>query len=377
MVQAASVTVDTSQLMRFNTVHPHLRFSIVIPTYGRPARLKQCLQTITELDYSFDTFEVVVVDDGNLAETRDVVMQFVHRLRTRYIAQPSRSGPAAARNTGASQSSGAYLVFLDDDCTVLPGWLRGFDEVLTGDATGTAIGGRVINAVEDNIYAAASQNVMEFLYEWYNDRSRDARFFATNNLLCPRRDFLAIGGFDERFSRAAAEDRDFCDRWRESGRRLVPADHAMVSHYHRLTLSSFVAQHFGYGRGAVDLHLGRDRRGVDRPRLEPLTFYARLVTYPLRQGKGPRQALLMGLGAATQAAYATGYYMERLRRVFNARSGSARRQSVPTAEQVRPIAESDRPSARRVHVDGPTTGWSEHPSGPPAAQPAGHRDVNP
>lgn len=328
-----------------------MRFSIVIPTYGRPARLQECLRAITDLDYNFDAFEVMVVDDGGHGETRDVVAQFDQLFQIRYIPHATRTGPARARNAGAAASRGTWLVFLDDDCTVLPGWLRGFDEVLAREVPGTAIGGRVINAVEDNIFAAASQSVMEFLYEWYNATADDARFFATNNLLCPRADFLAIGGFDERFSRAAAEDRDFCDRWRESGRRLVNADRAIVSHYHRLTLASFVAQHFGYGRGAVDLHLGRDRRGVDRPRMEPLTFYAGLITYPMRKHSGSRAALLATLAAATQVAYASGYYLERLLRLLKPGEVGTLSPAEPPAVPLPPSAVAERSIVTQVHVE--------------------------
>ena len=353
-----------------------MRFSIIIPTYGRPARLQECLRAIADLDYNFDAFEVIVVDDGGHGETRDVVAQFDQLFQVRYIPHAKRTGPARARNAGAASSRGTYLVFLDDDCTVLPGWLRGFDEVLAKQVPGTAIGGRVINAVEDNIFAAASQNVMEFLYEWYNGSADDARFFATNNLLCARADFLAIGGFDERFSRAAAEDRDFCDRWRESGRRLMTADRAIVSHYHRLTLSSFVAQHFGYGRGAVDLHLGRDRRGVDRPRIEPLTFYVRLVSYPLRRRSGIRAVLLATLAAATQVAYAAGYYTERLVRL-GTESQEAPRAAEPPAVPLPPAVAVERNVVAPVHAEHLSTTSTSLPLNPARSPDREARDARP
>lgn len=299
-------------------VPPAPRFSIVVPTYGRAEALRGCLAGCQALDYPIDRFEVLVVDDGDDERTRRVVADFVHLLSLAYIPQPRRLGPASARNAGAAAARGRYVVFIDDDCVPDDGWLRGLDEGLAEGQAEVLVGGRIENDAVGNLYATASQNLVEFLYEWYNADPHDARFFASNNVACPRDAFLALGGFDVSFPRAAAEDRDFCDRWRERGWRLVAAPNAVVRHRHRQSFPSFVKQHFGYGQGAVHLHLGRERRGVHRPRLEPMSFYWRLLGYPLRSTRlrrepWPHRLALMGLAFASQVAYATGFYRERLR----------------------------------------------------------------
>ena len=289
-----------------------LRFSVVIPTYARAESLRACLAGCRALDYPAGRFEVVVVDDGDNETTRQVVADFLHLLPLVYIPQPTRMGPASARNAGAAAARGHYVVFIDDDCVPEPRWLRGLDEVLGDAGSPVLAGGRIENDSSGNVFAMASQNLVEFLYEWYNADPRDARFFASNNLACARAAFAEIGGFDASFPRAAAEDRDFCDRWRERGWRLLSAPNAVVRHRHRLTFQSFVRQHFGYGRGAVYLHQGRERRGVRRPKLEPLRFYWRLLTYPVHHRcEGPRPALV-ALAFASQVAYAAGFYRERL-----------------------------------------------------------------
>ena len=40
-------------------------FSIILPTFNRPAALAACIQAIRQLDYPHDRFEVIVVDDGS------------------------------------------------------------------------------------------------------------------------------------------------------------------------------------------------------------------------------------------------------------------------------------------------------------------------
>ena len=288
-----------------------IRHSIVIPTYGRPETLRQCLSACARLSYDRDIIEVVVVDDGNHEATRRVVTEFGHLLHLLYVPQPERTGPAKARNAGAAKASGEYIAFIDDDCAPEPGWLDGLDRVFMDEKEPVAVGGRTLSTFEDNVYATASQNLVDFLYEWYNADPRHARFFASNNFACPRAAFWEISGFDGGFPRAAAEDRDFCDRWREHGHRLVYGPEAVVRHRHRLTFGSFIRQHVGYGRGAVYLHRGRERRGLSRPRLEPMSFYWRLVTYAVGKGFGARTPALVVLAFISQAAYATGYYGER------------------------------------------------------------------
>ena len=290
-----------------------IRHSVIIPTYGRPDTLRLCLEACAALDYDVDAFEVIVVDDGNHEDTRQVVDEFGQHLRVFYIAQIMRSGAASARNAGATQAQGTYIDFVDDDCAPEPGWLRGLDEIFRQEQGTVAVGGRIVNSFGDNVYAIASQNVVDFLYEWYNADPKAGGFFASNNFSCPRDAFWQIGGFDESFPRAAAEDRDFCDRWTEHGWRLVYAPNAVVRHRHRLTFASFLRQHFGYGRGAVFLHKAREQRGLTRPRLAPMEFYWRLVAYPFGRRFGIRTPVLATLGVLSQAVYALGYYRERWR----------------------------------------------------------------
>ena len=178
---------------------------------------------------------------------------------------------------------------------------------------GAMVGGLTRNAAGSTVYAAASQNVVDFLYEYYAASPTSLRFFATNNAACRRDLLLALGGFDESFPRAAAEDRDFCERWHEAGRPLQFAAGAGVTHHLHSSLFSYVRQHLRYGQGATYLRQARQRRGHALPRVEPLGFYLQLVTFALRRGVSARALGLTALATLSQAAYVAGYLTERLR----------------------------------------------------------------
>ena len=106
-------------------------------------------------------------------------------------------------------------------------------------------------------------------YAQNNHQPDDARFFASNNLAFPRRDFLALGGFDPSYR--TSEDRDLCARWVLSGRKLVYVPEAVVGHANPLTFSGFWRQNFTYGQGAFRFHrdqaqrVGRARSRSSRP----------------------------------------------------------------------------------------------------------------
>jgi glycosyltransferase involved in cell wall biosynthesis len=90
-------------------------FTIVIPTYGRPKQLKECLDSMSELSYPADGFEVIVVDDGSKTSLDEIVGAFRKKINVKLIRQ-DHAGPATARNRGGNESAGRYLAFTDDDC---------------------------------------------------------------------------------------------------------------------------------------------------------------------------------------------------------------------------------------------------------------------
>ena len=127
---------------------------------------------------------------------------------------------------------------------------------------------------------------------------------------CAAMDFQATGGFDSAYMRAAAEDRDLCDRLRACGFRMTYAADAVVYHAHALTFGTFWRQHFNYGRGANRFHTARARRSRKGVRVEPFSFYLELLRYPFKRRTGRQAPLLAALLLISQAANALGFLWE-------------------------------------------------------------------
>lgn len=99
------------------------RFSIIIPTHGRPELLRQALNSV--LAQTFSDFEVIVVDDGS-----PISPERTHDSRVRLVTHGTNLGASVARNTGIEAATGDYLCFLDDDDLYTPDRLEIADEGL-------------------------------------------------------------------------------------------------------------------------------------------------------------------------------------------------------------------------------------------------------
>ena len=280
-------------------------FSIIIPTYNRPEKLADCLESLSHLDYPCDQFEVIVVDDGSKTSLQHVVGCFSDQLDVTLLTQ-TNAGPAAARNAGAKRAKGEFLVFMDDDCTPFPDWLRKLANRFA-EIPDHAIGGRTLNALVENLYSTASQNLLNAGYAYYNPIPGQASFFASNNLTVPAAHFRSIGGFDVTFK--TSEDRDFCDRWRHHGLQMTYAPEILINHSHPLNLCLFWRQHFNYGRGAYRYHQARSRRGTGRFRPSP-TFYMSLFFNSLMKEQKRRAVWMKMLLVISQVANAMGFFCE-------------------------------------------------------------------
>jgi glycosyltransferase involved in cell wall biosynthesis len=93
--------------------------SVIVPTRDRPALLGEALASIRALEGPDLSLEVIVGDNGGLAETASAARTF----GARHILV-DRPGAGAARNVALQAATGEYVAFLDDDDLWLPGHLR-------------------------------------------------------------------------------------------------------------------------------------------------------------------------------------------------------------------------------------------------------------
>jgi glycosyltransferase involved in cell wall biosynthesis len=208
-------------------------FSIVVPTFKRPDALKETLSALLGLDYPTGRYEVIVVDDGADDLTARIIDEHHKPGVSVTLEAQDHRGAACARNRGATLAGGEWVLFCDDDILAPPSHLcahlavheRHANAVVAGTwtlppamiaALSTTPFGRYRIDLERRFAEAARGEPLD------GDPScvRMAAVAAAN-LSLRRELFWRIGGFDEHFPSAGAEDQDLSVRARSLEAVLV------------------------------------------------------------------------------------------------------------------------------------------------------------
>ena len=84
--------------------------SVIIPAYNAERFIPQAIQSV--LEQTYQSYEIIVVDDGSTDKTKDILKEFEDKVCCIY---QENQGPSAARNAGIKISQGRYICFLDAD----------------------------------------------------------------------------------------------------------------------------------------------------------------------------------------------------------------------------------------------------------------------
>ncbi len=290
--------------------------SVIVMTFNRPEPLKRCLKSLVAQTIGQNSFEVVLVDVSQPPVT-SVVESFQHSLSIRHLTVENR-GVAGNRNMGAQFAGGELLVYLDDDCVAEPQWLEAIFKTAKLHP-GKMIGGTAKNLYPESLVACTGQLISEAVDATFNPEGSEPEFFAGLNFAVPKKDYLALGGCDTAYGLLAAEDRDFCRRWRESGRHLVKSTEAIVLHENRTTLKGFWWQYLNYGKGAYRFSKNgsstKESSTVGKHLLLLRELQGRLLLAPSSQRAG-----LLLLLVVWEVANTTGFIWEAMREPLNKRN---------------------------------------------------------
>jgi GT2 family glycosyltransferase len=284
--------------------------SILIPSSGRAQTLELTLDALCRQTVPPSEFEVVVVDDGANPPLAQRLAPYSERLALRSM-RLERAGPGAARNAASKVAAAPLLVLLDDDCVPVPGWLEAYLDAFA-QAPDCALAGPIANGLPDDHFAEAYHLIFGYLYSRHvaqTSGKSSAPFVISANFAASAHSFRSVGGFEESF-RVAAEDRMFSETWARHGKAFRAVPNAIVYHVRPLTLASYVAQQYRYGRGGMIFRRTLGKRGWPARRFEQGSFYRDLLRTAFQQPEFGRRILLFLLLILSQAAIAAGYLAE-------------------------------------------------------------------
>lgn len=228
-----------------------LKYSFVIPVFNRPDEVDELLDSLTR--QSFGAFEVVVVEDGSQVPCHDVCARHVGKLDLHYFSKPN-SGPGQSRNYGVERARGEYVIILDSDVVVPPGYLQAVDNELRREPC-EAFGGpdRAADSFTPT-QKAISYSMTSFFTTGgiRGGKKKLDKFYPRSFNMGIRRDvYQRLGGFSKmRFG----EDIDFSIRIFKAGChcRLFPG--AWVYHKRRTDFRKFWRQVFNSGIARINLY---------------------------------------------------------------------------------------------------------------------------
>ena len=227
-----------------------MKYSLIIPVYNRPDEVDELLASLEA--QTLKDFEVVVVEDGSTIPCQNVVNEHASRLALRYF-QKENCGPGQSRNYGAERSQGEYLIVLDSDCVLPPGYLQAVDDELLSHQC-DAFGGpdRAHESFTD-VQKAINYSMTSFFTTGgiRGGKKKLDKFYPRSfNMGIKAELYHSLGGFSAmRFG----EDIDFSIRIFKSGAscRLFPK--AWVWHKRRTDMKKFFKQVHNSGIARINL----------------------------------------------------------------------------------------------------------------------------
>jgi GT2 family glycosyltransferase/glycosyltransferase involved in cell wall biosynthesis len=211
------------------------RISIVIPVYGKLEYTLACLRSIVA-NRPTVLFEVIVVDDASPDDSVETLAQISG---IRLLRNAANLGFVGSCNAGASAARGEFLIFLNNDTQVMPGWseelLRCFELRADCGIAGSQLvypDGRLQEAGAWVFADASAWNIGRF-----DSRSDPAVRYACKvdyvsgaSLAIRRAVFAELGGFDLRFAPGYYEDTDLAFAARAAGLTVWYAPGSVVVH---------------------------------------------------------------------------------------------------------------------------------------------------
>ena len=214
-----------------------MQVSFLIPVFNQLELTQACLASLRATLPSGLTHEIIVVDDASTDNSRD----FLRELPPPYVVllNERNLGYAASNNRAARVAQGEFLVLLNNDLVLEPGWLEPMLEAFARFSR-TGIVGNIQLAVDTGEVDHAGVVFRDGGYPVHHRepvlvaqaRGPYAEFPAVTAACCTvRREwFVRAGGFDESY-RNGFEDNDLCLRAREDGFTNFVATGSVVRHH--------------------------------------------------------------------------------------------------------------------------------------------------
>ncbi|MBI3378964.1 MAG: glycosyltransferase [Nitrospirae bacterium] len=201
------------------------RISVIIPNYNGSSTIGRCLEAAFSSEY--DNFDVIVTDDCSTDNSAEIIKKFP----CKFIFLNKHSGASRARNTGAKNSGGEILFFIDADCLLQKNTLASVNKAFLTDED-AIIGGTYTVIPYDKDFFSTFQSIF---INYSEMKKEPPDYIPTHAMVISRDIFMKSGGFQENFL-PILEDVEFSHRLRKTGYKLTMNSEILVRHIFNFTL---------------------------------------------------------------------------------------------------------------------------------------------
>ena len=211
--------------------------SVIVVTYNNIELTKACLASL-DLHSNHENLEVIVVDNASADGTPALLQEWVTQGENRsIILNEDNRGFAAGNNQGLAKATGEYLVLLNNDTYVTPGWIRTLYRHLQRNRNFGIIGPVTNNIGNEAKIQIKYNNMDEMLVEsgkYTRSHIGKIQELYTAAFFCvmfSREVYEAVGPLDEAFGRGFFEDDDYCRRIEQLGLKVGCAEDVFIHHH--------------------------------------------------------------------------------------------------------------------------------------------------
>lgn len=212
-----------------------LRVSVIVPVHNGGSDIVRCLQALraSTADVSW---ELIVVDDGS----SDASAEHARAAGARVLAtHRPRSGPAIARNIGATAARGEILLFVDADVVVTPATVSDVAAAFDGDPDLAALFGSYDRRPAAPNFVSQYKNLFHH-YVHQSSPPGVTTFWAGCGAIRAAA-FWEVGGFDSGlYGRPSIEDIELGYRLTRAGHAVRLCHQIQVTHLKRWTAGSLL-----------------------------------------------------------------------------------------------------------------------------------------
>lgn len=244
------------------------RLTVVVLTWDGLEESRRCILSVRE---NTDVpYELVIVDNGS----RSDAAAFAHQAADRAILNPTNRGFAPGMNQGLAAATGEFIAFCNNDTQLPIGWASTLLEDFEEHPQAGIVIPAVTAAGNPRTVRSAPGTEVEVLLPFGE--------FPSGVIYVMRREVAQqVGGWNERYPVASAEDLDLCFTVWANDLSVVFDQRILVRHTSQATVSTKLDDHRELYRSNLELFLDRWASAAsDIPRLEgcdPDRFEANLA----------------------------------------------------------------------------------------------------